>query len=75
MSPNNGILLDGFLRPKLFNISFASCSFIDLDFLLPHRAHFDDVLPFLVLLLLNLHFSYLICTSNNISTCFTMIRI
>ena len=49
MSPNNGILLN-VLRPKLLNIPFASCSFLDLDFLLPHTAHFDDsiALPFLV---------------------------
>ena len=50
MSPNNGILLNCVLRPKLLNIPFASCCFINLDFLLPHTARFDDntVLPFLV---------------------------
>ena len=41
MSPNNGTLLNGFLRPKLLNNPFASYSFINLDFLLPHTAHFD----------------------------------
>ena len=48
MSPNNGIFLNGVLRPKLLNIHFVSCSLINLDFLLLHRAHFDDniVLPF-----------------------------
>ena len=46
MPPNNGILLNGILRPKLLNIPFASCSFINLDFLLLHTAHF--VLAFLV---------------------------
>ena len=48
MSPNNGILLNGVLRPKLLNIPFASCSFINLDFILPHTAHFDNSinLPF-----------------------------
>ena len=47
MSPYNGILFNGVLRPKLLNISFASCSFINLDFLLEYTAHFDDniVLP------------------------------
>ena len=42
MSPNNGILFNGVLRPRLLNNPFASCSFINLDFLLPHTAHFDD---------------------------------
>ena len=32
MSPNNGILLNGVLRPKLLNNPFALCSFINLDF-------------------------------------------
>ena len=40
--PNNGILVNGFLRPKLLNIPFASCSFKNLDFLLLHTAHFDN---------------------------------
>ena len=50
MSPNNGILLNGILKPKLLNVAFASCSFINLDFLRPHAAHFYDsiVLPLLV---------------------------
>ena len=50
MSLNNGILFNGVLSPKLLINPFASCSFINLDFLLPHAAHFDDniVLPFLV---------------------------
>ena len=50
MSPNNGILLVGVLRPKLLNNPFASCFIINLDFLLSHTAHFDNniVLPFLV---------------------------
>ena len=45
MLPNNGILLNGALRPKLLNNPFASCSFIN-----PHTVHFDIniVLPFLV---------------------------
>ena len=50
MSPNNGILFSGVLRPRLLNNPFAYCFFINLDFLLPHTAHFDDniVLPLLV---------------------------
>ena len=42
MPPNNGILLNGVLRTRLINNLFASCSFLNLDFLLPHTAHFDD---------------------------------
>ena len=50
MSPNNGILLNGVLRPRQLNIPFAFCSFINFDFLLPHIAHFDSniILPLLV---------------------------
>ena len=50
MSLNNGILLNGVLRPKLLNNPFASCSFINIFFLLPHTTHFDYniVLPLLV---------------------------
>ena len=50
MSPSNVILLNGVLGPKLLNIHFASCPFINLDCLLLHTAHFDTkiVLPFFV---------------------------
>ena len=50
MSPNIGILFSGVLIPKLLNNPFAFCSFINLDFLLPHTTHFGDSinLPFLV---------------------------
>ena len=41
ISPNIGILLNGALIPNLLNNPFASCSFINLDFLLPHIAYFD----------------------------------
>ena len=59
MSPNNGILFNGVFRPKLLNNPFASCSFINLDFLLLHTAHFDDNidLPFLVFNTLEFTFS------------------
>ena len=50
MSPNNGNLFTGVLRTRLLNNPFASCFFINFDFLQTHTAHFDDnlVLPFLV---------------------------
>ena len=50
ISPNNGILLHGVLRPKLINIPLASCFLINLDFLVPYIAHFDNtiVLPLIV---------------------------
>ena len=71
MSPNNGILHNGILRPKLLSIPFASCTYINLEFLLPHTAHFDDniVLPFLIF---NTFESTFCCTSNNMTTCFIM---
>ena len=48
--PNKGILLNGVLIPKLLNNPFASCFFINFDFLLPHIAQFGNtiVLPLLV---------------------------
>ena len=51
MSPNNGILFNGVLRPRLLNNPFASSYFVNLDFLLLHKSHFDDniVLQFSVL--------------------------
>ena len=50
MLPNNGVFLNGVLRHKLLNYPFASWSFISLDFLLLHTAHYDKnmVLPLLV---------------------------
>ena len=46
-----GILLNGVLIPNLLNNPLASCYLINLDFLLPHIAHFDNImnLPLLVL--------------------------
>ena len=51
MSSNNEILLNEVLRLKLLNNPFASCSFINFDFLLPDKVHFENkiVPPFLVL--------------------------
>ena len=39
---NNGTLLNLVLIPKLLNNSFASCSFISTNFLLPHTAPLED---------------------------------
>ena len=79
MSPSNGILFNGVLRPKVLNISLASCSFINFDFLLLYKAHFDDnvVFPFLVLVFntFQLPFSVGFFTLNNMSTCFIMVSI
>ena len=44
MSPNTGTLLNRVLTPKLLNNSFASSFLINIDFLLPHIAHFDNVI-------------------------------
>ena len=51
MSPNIGTSLNGVLIPNLLNSPFASWCLINLDFLLPHIAHFDNIiaLPLLVL--------------------------
>ena len=49
ISPNNGILLNGVLRPKLLNNALASCFLINLDFLLPHILHFDNSIVLLLL--------------------------
>ena len=44
MSPNNETLFNGVLRPKLLNKPFTFCSFINLDFLIPHTGHFDCII-------------------------------
>ena len=52
MSPDNGILFNGVLKPKLLKILFA-CLFVNLVFLLPHTAYFEIditiVLPFFII--------------------------
>ena len=75
MSPNNGILVNRVLRFKTLNNYFASFSFKNLDFLLPHAAHFDRNigLPFLIFNTFESTSLYLFCTLNNMSTCFVMI--
>ena len=56
---NNGILFNDVLIPKLLNILLASCFLINLDFLLPHIAHFDNIfiLPLLAFETLGFMFS------------------
>ena len=44
MSPNNGILFNGVLIPKLLNNPFACCSLINFDFLLSHIADVDKII-------------------------------
>ena len=58
MSPNNGILLNAVLLPKLLNIAFVSCSFIHFDFLLPHTAILMITLFYLFLVFTTLEFIF-----------------
>ena len=51
ISPNLGALFNGVLIPKLLNSRFASWFLINLDFLLPHIAHFDNIIDLLLLVL------------------------
>ena len=48
---NNGILLKGVLIPKLLNKPFASCSFKNLDFLIPQKEHFYCITNLLLFVL------------------------
>ena len=57
MSPNNGILFNGVLIPKLLNNPFACCTLINFDFLLSHIAHVDKI-RWLFLKLWELYFQY-----------------
>ena len=68
ISSNNGILLNCVLRAKFFNIPLASYFLINLELLLLHIAHFDNIivlsflvfetLGFMLLLLLLLFFFF-----------------
>ena len=58
MSPNNGILFNGVLRPKLLNNPFASYSLINLDFLPPHLAHIDGSIVLLFLVFKTFEFTF-----------------
>ena len=70
MSPNTGILLNGVLRPKLFNNPFACCSLINFDFLLPHMTYVDKniVLPLVVFQTFGFILSVFFYTLNNMTT-------
>ena len=59
VSPNQCILPNHALRPKLLNSPFPSCSFTNLDFLNPHSVQFDCKinLPFFVLKTFTFKFS------------------
>ena len=72
MAPNNAILFNGVLIPKLLSNPFSCCSLINFDFLLPDIAHSDKiiVLPWLFLKLWDLCFQYFFYTLNNMITLF-----
>ena len=79
MSPNIGNLLKGVLIPNLLNNPFASCFLIDLYFLLPHIAHFDNIIILLLLTVkrVDLYFLYVIYILKNmipIYTCVLLIK-
>ena len=52
------ILLEGVLIPILLNNRFTSCSLINFYFLLPHIAHFDNIIDLLFLGFENLRFVF-----------------
>ena len=67
MSPNNGILFNGVLIPKLLSNPFCSCSFINLEFLIPHIVNFDCtiILSLFVLKIFESNFPVFCCTLHN----------
>ena len=81
MSSNIGNLLNGVLISNLLNNPFASCFLMNLDFLLPHIAHFDNIIvpPLLVFETLGFMFSvYFLHLNNKISfytCCFKLLLI
>ena len=48
---NNGILPNRVLIPKLLNKPFTSCSYTNLDFLIPQTGHFDCIINLLFFVL------------------------
>ena len=72
ISPNNGILLNGVLRPNPLNIPLDSCVLINFDFLVPHIPHFGNniALPLLVFETLGFMFSVFFYTLKNKMTLF-----
>ena len=77
ISPNNRTLFNDVSRPKLLNIHFDSYYFINLEFLLPYIAHFDNntVLQLLVFKTVGFMFSVFFCTLNNKMTYFKLLSI
>ena len=61
MSPNVGNLLNGVLIPNLLNNPFASWFLINLDYLLPHIAHFDNIITLPLLVLETCGFIFFVC--------------
>ena len=61
ISPNTGILRNGVLIPNLLNNPFASCLLINLDFLLLHIAHFDNIINLPLLVLETCRFIFPVC--------------
>ena len=65
MSPNIGNLLNGALIPNLLNNPFASCFLINLDFLLLHIAHFDNIINLPLPVLESMWILYVFYTLSN----------
>ena len=58
--PDKGTLLNGILRAKLLNSPFAFQFLINLDFLLPHYGHFDNIIVLLLLVFETLGFMFFV---------------
>ena len=58
VSPNKSALINGVLIPKLLNNPFASWFLINIDFLLPHITHFDNIIVLLLLVFETLGFMF-----------------
>ena len=72
---NNGILLKGVLISKLLNRPFASCSFKNLDFLIPQTDHFHCITNLLIFVLTILGFFSIFSTLYAISLHFIIIKL
>ena len=72
MSPNNGILFNGVLRPKLLNNPFASFFLIILIFYY-QMQHVLIIHLFYHFVFITIEFTFSVCyTLNKMSTCFLM---
>ena len=60
ISPDNGTLLNGILRAKLLYSPFAFQFLINLDFLLSHYGHFDNIIVLLLLVFETLGFMFFV---------------